>query len=65
MNAKLILTKNVNEFKNTFNKESADGGLHICLGKVMMATELELISKVEMEEYIDLFFIEHNDLKKT
>lgn len=59
MNVKTILTKNVNEFKRLFDEETADGGLHICLGKVLLATQLGLISIYEMEYYIDLFFQEH------
>lgn len=63
MNVKTILTKNVNEFKNLFDRETADGGLHICLGKVLLATQLGLITIYEMEFYIDLFFQEHNEVK--
>ncbi|MBO7691552.1 MAG: hypothetical protein J6T10_02820 [Methanobrevibacter sp.] len=64
MNAQLILTKNVNEFKNMFDKETADGGLHLCLGKVLLATQLDLITIYEMERYIDSFFQVHNEVKK-
>ncbi|MBQ6447105.1 MAG: hypothetical protein IJJ10_06535 [Bacillus sp. (in: Bacteria)] len=63
MDAKLILTKNVNEFKNTFDKESADGGLHLYLGKVMLSVELGLITLKEMDEYIDRLFNEHFHVK--
>ena len=63
MIAKSILTKNVRQFKRLYDSESADGGLHLSLGKVLMATELGLISQGEMEEYIDLFFQEHKDVK--
>lgn len=64
MDVKLILTKNVNEFKNLFDSETADGGLHICLGKVLLATQLGLITIYEMEYYIDQFFQEHFEAKK-
>lgn len=63
MNAQLILTKNVNQFKAMFDKDTADGGLHLCLGKVLLATQLDLITIYEMERYIDLFFQEHHEVK--
>lgn len=63
MKAKFILTKNVSQFKRLYDSESADGGLHLSLGKVLMATELGLISQGEMEDYIDLFFREHQIVK--
>lgn len=62
MNAQLILTKNVNQFKSTFPQSAADGALHLCLGKVMMAAELGLITLKEMDQYIDLFFQQHFEL---
>lgn len=61
--SKEILDKGLKEFSIFYDHETADGGLHILLGKTLMTAELEFISIEEMNNYIDLFFEVHNSVK--
>jgi hypothetical protein len=62
--AKSIIKRDINNFALYFADQSADAGLHVVVGKIGLAAELQLISLNEMGEYIDLIFIEHAKTKK-
>ena len=62
--AKSIIARDINNFALYFADQSADAGLHVVVGKIGLAAELQLISLAEMGEYIDLIFIKHAETKK-
>lgn len=61
--AKEILGKNLNEFGLYYDSMTADGGLHIILGKILLSTELGFINVNEMNGYIDEAFKVHSQVK--
>ena len=58
-----IIIDNIKSFKSVYDKQSADGGLHVILGKILMAVELGFISLKEMDEYIDQAFKVNYEVK--
>lgn len=62
--AKSIIERDIKNFALYFTPQGADAGLHVVVGKIGIAAELELISLEEMGEYIDLIFIQHAKTKK-
>lgn len=61
--ARNIILDNLRSFKSVYDKQSADGGLHVILGKILLATELGFISLKEMDEYIDQAFKVNYEVK--
>lgn len=59
-----IIEKDINNFAFLFGDHAADAGLHVILGKIGLAVQLNLITYDEMDNYIDLLFIEHIKIKK-
>ena len=60
---KVILGKNLKEFGLYHDSLTADGGLHILLGKILLSTELGFISADEMNDYIDEAFKVHSKVR--
>ena len=58
------IEKDIKNFTFYFTRHSADAGLHVIIGKIGLAVELDLITFSDMERYIDLLFIEHAKIKK-
>ena len=63
--ARDIILNNLRDFKSVYDKESADGGLHVILGKILLATELNFISLKEMDEFIEMGFKENYEIKMS
>ncbi len=63
--ARDIILDNLRDFKSVYDKESADGGLHVILGKILLATELNFISLKEMDEFIEMGFKENYEIKMS
>lgn len=63
-NAKQIIEKNTARFSEHFDKTSADGGLHVIVGKIGLAAELDLITLEEMGVLVDRVFAEHAKVSK-
>lgn len=61
--AKAILGKNLNEFPMYHDQMTADGGLHILLGKILLSAQLGYINVNEMNNYIDEAFKVHSVVK--
>lgn len=61
--AKEILGKNLKEFGLYHDSMTADGGLHVILGKILLSTELGFINVDEMNDYIDEAFKVHSKVK--
>ena len=61
--ARKIIIDNLESFKSVYDKQSADGGLHVLLGKVLLAVELGLISLKEMDEFIEQAFKVNYEVK--
>lgn len=61
--ARDIILDNLRSFKSVYDKQSADGGLHVILGKVLLATELGFISLKEMDEFIEEGFKVNYEVK--
>lgn len=62
--AKNIIEKNINDFCDLFDTGSADGGLHVIVGKIGLAAELRLITLHEMDVLIDRAFVMHAKTKQ-
>lgn len=62
--AKYIIEKGITRFSHHYDEFSADGGLHVLIGKIALAAELGLISDEEMDEAIDRVFAQHSNLRK-
>lgn len=60
---KVILGKNLKEFHEYHDRMTADGGLHVMLGKILLATELGFINVGEMNDYIDEAFKVHSKVR--
>ncbi len=60
-----IILDNLKSFKSVYDKQSADGGLHVLLGKILLATELNFISLKEMDEFIDQAFKVNYEVKMS
>ena len=60
-----IILDNLKSFKSVYDKQSADGGLHVLLGKILLATELNFISLKEMDEFIDQAFKANYEVKMS
>lgn len=59
-----IIEKDINNFVFLFTRHGSDAGLHVVVGKIGLAAELELITLDEMNDYIDRLFLEHAKTKK-
>ena len=59
-----IIEKDIRNFTFHYSYHTADAGLHVVIGKIGLAAELEFITLYEMEQYIDLLFYEHAKAKK-
>lgn len=58
-----IIIDNLESFKSVYDKESADGGLHVLLGKILLAVELKLIPLSVMDGLIDQAFKANYEVK--
>lgn len=58
-----IILDNLKAFKSVYDKQSADGGLHVILGKILFATELGFISLKEMDDFIEEAFKLNYEIK--
>lgn len=58
-----IIGINLLEFEEFHDEVTADGGLHLILGKVLLATELKIIDINEMNDFIDEIFEVHHRVK--
>lgn len=63
--ARGIILDNLKDFKSIYDKQSADGGLHVILGKILLATELNFISLKEMDDFIEQAFKVNYEVKMT
>lgn len=63
--ARDIILDNLRSFKSVYDKQSADGGLHVLLGKILMSTELGLIPLTEMDHYVDQAFKLNYEIKMS
>lgn len=63
--AKYIIEKGITHFSHHYDQFSADGGLHVIIGKIALAAELGLISEEEMDDAIDRVFLQHKNLRKN
>ncbi len=63
--AKYIIEKGISRFPHHYDEFSADGGLHVIIGKIALAAELGLISEDEMDDAIDRVFSQHGNLLKN
>ena len=62
--AKSIIERDIKNFALYFTPQGADAGLHVVVGKIGLAAEMQLISLDEMGDYIDKIFTEHAKAKK-
>lgn len=61
--AMTIINRGINNFGRYYDSTTADCGLHVMIGKILIATELELITLYEMDKSVDQLFYEHKKLK--
>lgn len=63
-NAKEVIQKGIERFTLYFDKESADGGMFVMIGKIGLAAEIGQITMEEMDEFITQIFQEHSKVKE-
>lgn len=61
--AQEIISRGINNFERYYDYQTADYGLHVIIGKILLIAELELITHNEMDLFIDMLFYEHKKLK--
>lgn len=61
--AKEIISRGINNFERYYDSTTADCGLHVMIGKILIIAELELITIDELDKNVDLLFHEHKKLK--
>lgn len=59
-----IIDRGIDNFQKYYNVDTADYGLHVMIGKILLVAELELITAIQMDECVDRLFYEHKKLKK-